>query len=251
MNMKRTAILMFLFSLFLNQLVYAQDNKATDVQNPVLAIKSKVDNFLGSLDIYSRAINYIRQEKENKKNIVLQPEESTLSFTVDLVLSMLSLWLTILLLVQIKTFFIKSYLWFLLAWNIAWFFELIFFKGAWSFFNVLVIRFEPSYGPVIQEHFPIVLFILAALIYIWLLARVFGFNFFGALGTFLVSHLAYFVIIFIILTVVKVPGAKRWQALFGKSLGIRPSINSYITDSENITTDKNILYLIRIKPFHW
>jgi hypothetical protein len=82
------------------------------------------------------------------------------------------------------------------------------------------------------------------------LARTFGFNFYGALGAFLYSHLIYFLLIFLALALTVKLDARDLSSAMTQSLGVRNCINSYLADSENITGNKYILHLFRIKAFH-
>lgn len=250
MHLKKAVILLLLFSLFLSQPAFAQDSKTADSQNPAEALRSRVDNFLSNLGIYNHIIKYIRQGEGKNRTVVLKPEQFIVLFAIDLVLSLLCLFLTIFFLTRTKSLLIKPYIWFLCIWNIAFALLLIFFRGAWRFLEFALVRLEPDLAPNIIEHFPIALISVGILLYIWLLARTFGFNFYGALGTLFFSHLIYLLLIFLALALTVKLDARDLSSAIGQSLGVRNCINSYLTDSENITGNKYILHLFRIKAFH-
>ncbi|MCK9604530.1 MAG: hypothetical protein M0R66_09250, partial [Candidatus Omnitrophica bacterium] len=69
-------------------------------------------------------------------------------------------------------------------------------------------------------------------------ARSFSLNFYGASGTFLISNLCYFIVIFV------------FFILSGQKLGIEPFIKDYLSDVDKVTTGQNILSFIRFRPFH-
>jgi len=250
MRLKKAVILLLLFSLFLSQPLFAQDSKAADSQNPAEALRSRVDNFISNLGIYNHIIKYIRQEKDKNKAVVLKPVQFIVLFAIDLILSLFCLWLTIFFLTCTKSLLVKPYIWFLFIWNIIFALQLIFFRGAWRFLEFVLVRLRPELTPGILEHFPIALISVGILLYIWLLARTFGFNFYGALGTLFFSHLIYFLLIFLVLILTVKLDTRDLSSAIGQSLGVRNCINGYLADSENITGNKYILHLFRIKAFH-
>lgn len=246
MYMKKAVILLLLLSLFFSQPVSAQEYRRGSSQNPIVALQAKADSFLSNLAIYNRIMNYIWQER-GKKATVLSLAETAVLFAVDLLLSLFCLWLTIFLLTRVKTLVLKSYLWFLLAWNITFAIQILFFRGAWRFLQFAITRLEPnSAGPVL-EHYPLVLISVAALLYIWLLCRTLGLNFSGGVGTFLISHFVYFTLIFLVLALT---AKLDVNSTARQGLGIRPTIRNYLVDSDNITSGKYLFTLFRIKPFH-
>jgi len=251
MNFKRTLILLFMVTLSFSQFALAKDKTLDNLSKEINSWRTTVENFLANLDIYNRTINYIQEERDAKDVVRLGLRETAVLFIVDLVLSLLSLWLAIFFMTEMKNRAIKQYLWFIFIWNVTWVVILILSKVAWGMLNFLVISIRPDLGPLILIHFPLILIIFTMLIYIWLLARTFSLNFFGALGVFITSHLVYFVIIFILL--VGATHASSLKELYQKvsgTFGIRPVVRQYIKDSVKIAQGQDILSLIRIKAFH-
>jgi len=203
-----------------------------------------------NIGIYNRAINYIQQEIEAKDAVRLDLRETVVLFIASLFLSLLSLWLAIFFMSEMKIVAAKKYLWFLFIWNVTWVVILILSKVSWGILNFLVISTRQDLGPLILIHFPLILIIFTMLIYIWLLARSFSFNFFGALGVFFTSHLVYFVMIFLILSSTRIFGSERLYLSARQGLSIRQVIRSYIMDSQKIAQRKDLLSLVRIKAFH-
>jgi len=250
MRLKKAVILLLLFSLFLSQPVFAQNIKTAGSQNPVEGLRSREDNFFSNQSIHNHIIKYIRREKDKYKPVVLKPAQFIVLSAIDLILSLFCLWLTIFFLTCTKSLLVKPYIWFLSIWNIAFALQLMFFRGVWRFLEFALVRLRPELTPGILELFPIALISVGILLYIWLLARSFGFNLFGALGTLFFSHLIYFLLIFLVLTLTVKLNAGDLSSAMTQSLGVRNCINSYLADSENITGNKYILYLFRIKVFH-
>jgi hypothetical protein len=250
MNFKRTLTLLFIIALFLNQFALAQDKAWGNLSKDINFWRTRFENFLANLDIYNRAINYIQEEREAKDVVKLNLQETLVLFIVDLVLSLLSLWLAIFFMTEMKMVAAKKYLWFLFIWNVTWFVILILSKVSWGILDFLVISTRQDLSPLISINFPLILIIFTMLIYIWLLARSFSLNFFGALGVFITSHLVYFVMIFLILSSTRIFGPERLYLSARQGLSIRQVIRSYIMDSQKIAQRKDLLSLVRIKAFH-
>ena len=251
MNFKRTFILLFIITLFWTQFASAKDLAWDNLSKETNSWLAKAEEFMANLDVYNRVMNYIQQEREAKDAVNLNPMETVILFIADLVLSLLSLGLAIFFIANLKIVAAKKYLWFLYVWNVARLVILLLSQVGWRVLDFLVISIRQDLGPVISNHLPLILIIFTVLIYIWLLARSFNLNFFGALGVFITSHLIYFVIVFIIL------GSIHTFAPLGLYLPARQSLNprkltrDYIMDSQKIAQGQSALFLIRIKAFHF
>lgn len=236
---KRIFICLFIAVLFLNNLpVKAEDGK-------------EYEEFLKQPYLYSRIINYLRKEKEAEaeQSSDYGLKDSIVLFAIDLFLSLLCLWLAILLLTGTKTVSMKRYLWFMFIFNLTWFIFLLLFRVAWQVLDFLIIRLRPDLGTAFIDNLSLVVIISAGAIYLWLLARTFGLNFYGSLGVFLISHLSYFLVIFLFFLFVGL----RENLVFNlvkENLGIRPIIQSYLADVNKIIWGQNTLSFIRIRPFH-
>jgi hypothetical protein len=250
MNFKKTLTLLFIIALFLNQFALAQDKAWGNLSKDINSWRTRLENFLANLDIYNRAINYIQEEREAKDVVKLNLQETLVLFIADLVLSLLSLWLVIFFMTEMKIVAAKKYLWFLFIRNVTWFVIVILSKIAWGILDFLVISTRQDLSPLVSINFPLILIIFTVLIYIWLLARSFSLNFFGALGVFITSHLVYFMIIFIVLGSIHRFASEGLYLPARQVLGIRQVIRSYIMDSQKIAQRKDLLSLVRIKAFH-
>lgn len=249
-RMRRIFILLFIISLFLNYPALSLDSKEIILKQKISFVQREFKGFFKG-DFYNRIINYIQKERKKTKGpLKLQPLEITFLTIIDLLLSGLSLWLAILLLTGMKTLVVKRYLWFLFIFNISRFILLVFFLGVWDVLDFLVIRLRADLKSVLLDNFSMVVIITFVLIYIWLLARTFGLNFFGALGTFLSSHLIYFLIIFLFIILIGIPEQIRLFNLIKENIGINSIVGSYLLDIDKITNEPGILSLIRISPFH-
>lgn len=228
-------IFLFTTTLCLNSLAWLKDGKESG-------------GFLKKPNLYSHIINYLHKEKTIAKSSKLEPADFIVLALTDLLFSLFCLWLAILLLTGMKNLWVKRYLWFLFIFNLTWLIFLLLFKFAWEALDFMIVKLRPDLGPLIIDNFSLVVIITAGLIYIWLLARIFSLSFFSALGTFLISHLLYFSIIFLCILFVSPKESKLFN-LVKENLGIRPIIQSYLLDINKITSGKNILTLVRIRPF--
>jgi len=200
-------------------------------------------------NIYTQAIDYLRKERGVEAPFNFTIKEFIIFFVIDLSVSLFCLWAAVLLLVAVRVQFVKTFPWFLFIFNFAWFFMLLFFRLLWQSFGLLLVRLQADLAPIIIDNFSFFIIIIACLIYIWLLARTFSSNFFGALGVFLASHIFYFLIIFLFFSFASVK-ENRFFNLAKENLGIKPVIKSYLSDVNNVTSDKSVLDLIRIRAFH-
>jgi hypothetical protein len=197
--------------------------------------------------LYNNAINYLRRERAREQTEGLNPKEFIILFSVDLFFSFFCLWLALVFLTDKRFFPVKSYIWFLFIFNLSWFISLLLLKAAWGILFSLVIVLSPSLRTAIFDGFSLVAVIASVLLYIWLLARTFNLNFFGASETFLISHLGYLVIIFLFFIYFK---ENKFFNLPAHSMGIGPIIKSYLSDVDKIATGQSIFSLIRFRPYH-
>ena len=200
-------------------------------------------------NIYTQAIDYLRKERGIETSFNFTIEEFIIFFVLDLIVSLFCLWAAVLLLVAVRVRFTKTFPWFLFIFNFTWLLILLLARLTWMSFGLLLVRLQSDLAPIIIDNFSFFIIIIACLIYIWLLARTFSANFFGALGVFLASHIFYFLIIFLFFSFAPVK-ENRFFNLAKENLGIKPVIRSYLSDVNIVTSDKSILDLIRIRAFH-
>jgi len=105
-------------------------------------------------------------------------------------------------------------------------------------------------APRFYDHFFVYFVIATILVYVWLLARTFNLNFFGALGSFAVAHIAYFFIVFFIFAVYSPQIQNKLYLVARDTTGIRGVVSSYVADMNNITTSASFYSFIKIKYFH-
>lgn len=202
--------------------------------------------------IYNKMITYFHKERKTIHFLKLELKDIIVVNAVDLFLSLFCLWITIAALTGMKRFSFKKYGWFLYISNLSWVITLFALKLFWNGLESLTIKLQPDIEIPVLDTFTVFVIITAVLIYIWLLARTFQLNFFDASGTFLISHLLYFSLIFILLFTLSVILKEGHSLNLGKeNLGIKLIIQSYLSDVYKITTDSSIWNFIRVKWFHF
>ncbi|MFH0790879.1 MAG: hypothetical protein V2A64_04525 [Candidatus Omnitrophota bacterium] len=201
--------------------------------------------------IYNETVNYLRKERKSNRFLKLDLKDMIIFSAADLFISLFCLWITLALLTAATDFAFKKYRWFLFISNLTYLLFLLALKLFWKSLEFLTIRLQPNLELQVIDSFTLFVIIAAALIYIWLLARTFQLNFFGASGTFLISHLLYFLIILGLLFIFRI-ALKEDNFLNSakENLGIKLIIQSYLSDIHKITSGCQIWDLIRIKMFH-
>ena len=200
-------------------------------------------------DLYNQILNNLQTEKELIRPLNLNPTESIFLDLLDLFFSAFCLWGAMLLLVGNKLIPFKRYFWFLFIINLSWFLLLLLFRGVWMALDYLVIHLQPDLLLNVLNNFSFAVILTSVIVYIWLLARSFSLSFFGALGSFLLSHLIYFVIIFSFFSFVKVNGNK-WFDLAKQNLGLSPAVQSYLSDVNKINSDHSVVSYVRFRVYH-
>lgn len=226
----------FIFACFNTPKLNAQENKG-------------YENFLKQPGLYSKIINFLRQESQVKKNLDFEIKNFIILNTFDLLLSFFCLWLAFLLFFGKRKIWEKNYLWFLFIVNLSWFLFLIFLRLAWRGMDFLVIRLESDLRTVFLDNFYLLAISGGLCIYIWLQARSFQLVFFDTVKIFLVSHLFYFLVIsFFLLSI----GAREnaFFDLIKMRFGIESIIQNYISDVDKVTSGQDVLSFIRLRAFH-
>jgi len=229
-------IFLFIFTCFNTLTLNAQENK-------------EYEKFLKQPGLYSKIINFLRQESQVKKNLDFEIKNFIILNTFDLLLSFSCLWLAFLLFFGKRRIWEKNYLWFLFIINFSWLLFLIFLRLVWRGVDFLVIRLDSDLRPVFLDNFYLLAISGAVCLYIWLQARSFQLTFFDTVKIFLVSHLFYFLIIFFCFLFI---GAKE-NALFDlirMRFGMQPIIQDYISDVEKVAFGQDMLSFIRLRAFH-
>lgn len=235
--MKRALVFLFITMMLVTALARAEDGK-------------EYEQFLKKRSgFYGIVINYLRQEQKAEKAQPLNFNDSLVLFGIDLAFSLFCLSLALLLLVGKKVLSVKNFFWFLFILNFSWFMFLLVYRMSWDVLDFLVMRLRPDLIHPISDSFCFIIIIISIAIYIWLLARTFHLGFNGSLGVFLVSHLFYLSVIFLVFTSVNL-GEDNFFNLCKENLGLRPIIHTYLSDVNKISSSQNILSLVRVRPYH-
>ena len=246
---KKLIIPALLVILSLNLYTFIKEKNPDAQKGGVNYFQKEFRKFIKHPALASSIGAYFQRELKKEKSRDIRPGESAALFFADLVLSLACLWLSLLLAAGFKLFSAKQYLWFLFMLNLSWFILFAIFKGIWEVLNFLVIRLEPDLAAVTLHNFSLAVIITSSVVYIWLIARTFGLNFFASLKVALSLHLIYAVVILSIVGFVK-PQEKRWLKLVEENFGLRAVADCYISDIRKITSKMPLLSLIRIRTFH-
>ena len=168
--------------------------------------------------------------------------------TIDIVLSIVCLWTALYFVAGIRELEVKHYFWFLAALNAGWFAVLIFNYCCWGMLDFLVLRLRPELKGGMADFFSVAIVIESMMLYVWLIARNFSLNFFGALGAFLVSQSIYYVVLFIFS--VAAPKTCFYCNIVNMHLGFISCAREYLYDVFKISSHQGLLSLLRFRAFH-
>ena len=233
---KRLYLVLSIVSLMLLFNVYA------------LAAASNVyDNFIAHHSIYRGIVMYFNYARETMSTYSFGYRDLIFMISVDLPLSLLFLWMGLHSLSGRRKLEIKSYLWFLFAVNIGRFLSFLFFYLMWIIFKNSVIVLKPQWEAPFLDVFSMYAISMFFVVYVWLLARTFELEFFGALKVFFVSHILYCAVA--ALAVFAIPD-NRVASFIDKNMGLKPIIQGYLRDVGKISQGDNAFSLIRIRTYH-
>ena len=210
-------------------------------------IYSGVQNSIGNFNPYEWISNKIRAAKE-QEHVQVTSKEQVVIYIVDLIISFLCTWFA-LWTYTMEAALSKKYLWFLVSFNILGVIFLLGFQVCWEMLSYLVIRLQPDLSEGIQGGLCLIMIVSAIGMYIWLLARNFNLQFFGAARTFFISHALYAVLIAVFFMMIS-PGEKTMLGRAGKNLGFESIIQSYVSDLHTIVTHEPLTSLVRIRAYH-
>ena len=245
--MRKVTILLLavLLSLSLSVTGNAKDEKS-DASAP--AAKADTTPALQQSATYNTIVGYMQKIDETPFEQG-KMDETVFFFGIDFVFSLLCLWVSVWLFTREIKLVPRKYFWFFFFLNLCWFCMLIFLKGIWLVLDYLIIRLQPDViGAVLDKFIPAV-FILALIIYVWILARTFGMTLFGSVGTLVASHLIYVIVIFLALSFAIPAGTPQFNAI-RNYFGVKPIVYGYLSDIDKVISSNNILDFIRIRPFH-
>lgn len=241
---------LFIFVLFSDIYVLAADEKWDwdyETWNYEDSLKEK--------GLMNTVTNYLRKEKITAADNQLDLKDYVVLLAIDTVLALICLYAAIYFTSGKKGLSpetAKTYIWFLFIFNIAWFIFMIFFNVVWKTFEFFLINLQPSTRPALMDYFSIAIIIAAVSVYIWLLARTFsrtcGLGFYGAVSVFLLMHLFYFLIVFVLS--LQFWGGHNILRLIRENLGAKVVLRSYLSDSNKITSGRDMLEFFRFRPFH-
>ncbi|MFA5362493.1 MAG: hypothetical protein WC335_04515 [Candidatus Omnitrophota bacterium] len=222
---------------------YAQSAPADDQQ-----VEAAAGNLLEKSTIYNSITGYL-QKIDDTPWARGGLGESVFYFVVDLCFSLFCLWISVWLFTREIKFVVRRYFWFVVFFNLSWVCMLIFLKGAWMVLDYLVIRLQPDTIGVVLNNYISAVFIIAFIIYVWVLARTFGLTSLTSIGTLVVSHLIYLTVVFLVLAFVFPAGSPQFNAV-RNYFGVKPIVYGYLSDIEKAISGNNILDVVRIRPFH-
>ncbi len=198
--------------------------------------------------VYNSIVGYM-QSIDDTPWVQGSLEQGVFFFVIDLFFSLFCLWVSVWLFTREAKLVLRRYFWFILFFNLSWFCMLIFLKGAWLVLDYLIVRLQPDTIGVVLNNYISAVFIIAVIIYIWVLARTFGLTSLTALGTLVVSHLFYLIVVFLVLSFAVSPGSPQFDAV-RNYFGAKPIVFGYLSDIEKAVSSNNILDFVRIRPFH-
>lgn len=238
--MKKIFIFGFITVLFLsyNSAVFAAKQKE----------KLDIVNSIARLDVADFVMSQIKHERKEAP-LILAPEEVVFINMLDLVISLLILFLVSWMVTGYKCLDIKKFLWVLISFNLFRTVFLLIARVVWEVIGEYVMKMETNELGVFLDQFALVLIVISILLYIWVLARTFNQKFFGALKIFFFSHLIYFLIIFLVFLIIN-PVEDSFFSIVRDNLGIKPVIRSYVLDIKKIAGFEGSWALFRLGFFH-
>ena len=247
-KMKKFCLLTCLISLFV--LVNAITVGAESKVRPSEKRSPSSLNILKSFGVSEEIAHYFQI---NDTSIKTPPKlsllENILVACIDIVVSLLCLWLALVLVSGTWSLDFNRYMKFLLFFNIVWFGSLVLFKLLWAAFDYLVIKLQPDMAGIISRNFAIAVISLEIIVYLWLLARVFSMKFFGILLTCVITQLFYFTIIFLIVTFIPMQDSQLF-GLLKNNLGFKAEVNRYFSNLYKLTSGENVISLVQLKAYH-
>ena len=205
--------------------------------------------FMKEGSTYAKLADFLRFEQKHVDAGKTDPRYTALVYAVDFLFSALCLWTAVVVMTGVKVVDVKKYLWFIVGVTLCWYFVLLGFKMFWGMLDFLVLRLRPELKDALVDFFSISMLVMAALTYIWLLARTFTLGFMGALSVFALSHIFYFAVLFIFAAVA--PKNNYFCELIRMHLGLGPSIQAYLRDLYRLVSGSNILMLLRLRFYHF
>jgi len=211
------------------------------------AASSVYDNFIARHSIYRSIVMYFNYARETMVVYNFDYRDLIFMISMDLPLSLLFLWMGLRSLSGRRKLEIKSYLWFLFAVNIGRFLSFLFFYLMWIIVKSSVIVLKPQWETPFLDVFSMYAISMFFVVYVWLLARTFKLNLFGALKVFFVSHILYCAVA--ALAVFVIPD-NRIVSFIDRNMGLKPIVQSYLRDVSKISQGGNVFSLIRIRTCH-
>ncbi|MDD2702423.1 MAG: hypothetical protein PHC33_00200 [Candidatus Omnitrophica bacterium] len=221
---------------------------AEDAQNEPAGQSESVVRPLEKSTVYNSIVEYL-QKVDDTSWEQGGLEQGVFYFVVDLFFSFFCLWVSLWLFTREIKLVFRRYFWFIFFFNLSWFCMLVFLKGVWMVLDYLVIRLQPDTIGVVLNNYISAVFVIALIIYVWILARTFGLTSLTAVGTLAVSHLFYLTIIFLVLSFAFPAESPQFNAV-RNYFGFKPIVYGYLSDIEKAVSGNNILDFVRIRPFH-
>lgn len=211
------------------------------------ASPSAYDNFIAHHSLYRNIVMYFNYVKDAMGTYSFDYRDLAFMIGVDLPLSFLFLWMGLYSLSGRRELEIKNYLWFLFAVNIWRFLSFLFFYLVWVTIKDFVIVLRPQWQAPFLDVFSMYVISMFFVVYVWLLARTFKLELFGALKVFFVSHILYCAVA--ALAVFAIPD-NRIASFIDKNMGLKPIVQGYLRDVGKISQGDNVFSLVRIRTYH-
>jgi len=215
--------------------------------NVLAADMSVYNKFIAQHSLYRSIVMYFNYAKETMSTYSFDYRDLIFMIGVDLPLSLLFLWMGLRSLSGRRKQEIKGYLWFLFAVNISRFLSFLFFYAVWVAIKSSIIVLKPAWEAPFSDVFSMYAISMFFVVYVWLLARSFKLEFFGALKVFFVSHVLYCAVA--ALAVFVIPD-NRIASFINKNMGFKPIVQGYLRDVGKISQGDNAFSLIRIRTYH-
>ncbi|RJO63579.1 MAG: hypothetical protein C4540_06935 [Candidatus Omnitrophota bacterium] len=243
-----------LFALCAPGPIAAQESSSSEKsQNPSLLQNIAQEYTQKVSDFFANLKTYVSEEKKTGLQEAQTPLDTTfvealLIFCTDLAFSLFCLWLTMWILVGVRKYNPAPYLWFIAMFNLSWYVALWLFRGIWHIISVLIISHQPDLEPLLLGQVTLCAFCVAAILYVWLLARIFQLQLFGAIKAFCISHAFYILFAFFF---VSFPYFNQGPGrVFKEGLKLSAAVHTYVAEVNEVAYGTDMLRLKKIRLFH-
>jgi len=201
------------------------------------------------VSLFDKLTSYVWSQRVQITEPVTDLEVILALFVVDFLVSWFCLWVAIFLFTGKFILDVKSCLWFLCLFNVTRTTMLLLIRFAWVAVDLFIIGARPDLKVLFIDYLSIGVPLCIGGLYVWLLARTFGFKSFAAWGSFIACHSFYFVIIFLMLSAFSFEQTPFFVTARQK-IGLRSAVRAYSRDVQNIVSKRGLDTLLRFTAFH-